>query len=429
MTDANRPSSWRAADYVVASLLAVVMAAGAWQLSGTLHPVLYQYWAAGLRTTDMWFDADIPRAACLATDRLAVQHQVTALHPLISSALYLPTRAITAVSPAPVIVAMRRFSALSAAVWIVTCYGLLRLMGSAVIDAILFGVLAAVSAAGMFWSAVPEIHILGSITLMLPVCLAAFRAGGRGRGEAWLTLVSAASLSITITNWISGLAAAWIERGGRRAAQISINAFVLVSLLWCVQAVWFPANRYFVGERGPFDAVVPADPAGAGRALTALMSHAVVMPLAAVTTDPGSAPGLSVQQSGLGSSGGWGMMATSLWLLVLGAGGLELWRHHRHEAASRLLVIVIVCQVVLHLVVGDETFLYAMQIAPILIAAAAFAARGRHRSAVRVAVLMLIASAGINNWTQFERSSGLVAAAGGGLVGQGAVLQPADACR
>ena len=34
-----------------------------------------------------------------------------------------------------------------------------------------------------------------------------------------------------------------------------------------------------------------------------------------------------------------------------------------------------------------------------------------------------------NNWTQFERSSGLVAAAGGGLVGQGAVLQPADACR
>ena len=67
------------------------------------------------------------------------------------------------------------------------------------------------SAGAVFWLTVPESYGLGSITLMLPLALLA--AGAWRRIPAgWWVAASAASLSITVTNWMSGLTAALQER-------------------------------------------------------------------------------------------------------------------------------------------------------------------------------------------------------------------------
>jgi hypothetical protein len=107
---------------------------------------------------------------------------------------------------------------------------------------------------------------------------------------------------------------------------------------------------------------------------------------------------MSVQHSAIGSSGAWGVAATALWgaLLVLAAIGLLSARGDR--AMRLVLGATIAGQVVLHAIYGEETFLYAMHIAPLLILAAALAssATSWRRTILALAVALTFAAA-VNN--------------------------------
>jgi hypothetical protein len=93
-----------------------------------------------------------------------------------------------------------------------------------------------------------------------------------------------------------------------------------------------------------------------------------------------------------------------------------------------LLGAVIAGQLALHLVIGKESFLYAMHIAPLLIAVAACGTLGRQRVVVLVMAASLVMTAGVNNWRQFERAVESVNAIAEDASAKGAVFQPADEC-
>ena len=83
----------------------------------------------------------------------------------------------------PEIRAVWLINAASAGAWLALIYGLLRAFGLHRPDAVIFTLLAGVSAAAVFWFPVPETYCLGTLSLLLPLLLA---ARGRCRtGRSW----------------------------------------------------------------------------------------------------------------------------------------------------------------------------------------------------------------------------------------------------
>jgi hypothetical protein len=410
-----------AIDVAIGLLLATITGAASFERSGRIHPVAFQYVAGGFETSDIWFDADLPKMACLMSDRQAGQHSITTEHPLISLLAYAPTRAVRAIAGTGKAVAIRVVVAIASATWAAMLFTLLRVIGCRAIDAALFTLLGIVSAAGMFWMAVPESFLPGAITLLLPLWAAV-----RARRESSIALASAASLSVTITNWIAGLALAATALPRRRAVQVSANALVIVSALWFVQSWLFPENVYFLGSSRAIELAHNERPQPL-QALVVMLSHSMVMPSLGAMADA-RWRGLTVQSASPAHDGAVAVIAVILWAAVLIAGARSFGSGPAPRA-FRIVCLVTLAAQSLHLVFGKETFLYVPHIMTLLIVVAAHGVFGRFRTAILAMAMALIVAAGVNNWRQFGAAAAFVQNIGDEAAGAGATFEIAGACQ
>ena len=150
---------------------------------------------------DVWFDSDAPRLLeeMLHRDR---GHKRTTVHPLFPLVAYPPVKVLRMLGVEP-LTAVRGVLAAVASAWIVAMFALLRLLGTRRRDAVLFSLLAALSAGALFWFPVPETYPFGSLTI-LGVLLVVSLAQRRRLPILWHILASALSLSITTSNWMVG---------------------------------------------------------------------------------------------------------------------------------------------------------------------------------------------------------------------------------
>lgn len=396
------------ADIVIAAVLAIVTAAAAIDRVWQIHPVVYRYTVGGVRTTDVWFDADIPKSVCLATNRHTEQNNTTSEHPLIAALLYVPAMALRLLLPIDGLRSAGAAIALWSGVWIAVFYGTLRAMGLGIVAGGAFALVAATSAAAIFWSPVPESFLIGAISMLLPMVLVlrGRRAWHRGLLPA---LASAAALSVTVTNWFTGLLATWLMTRPRRAVQISALAFSLVSAAWLVQSFWFPGATTFVSlERAVNESerMPQASPLEAARVLAI---HSMVMPSIAHVTFPERPMWqLSVQQSAVGSAGPLGVAATVLWLGLLTAGLVQLARRPPSRPFRTVLVASLLVQYAIHVLLGRETFLFAMHFTPLLVMIAACAGLRERSRGIAGAAVALAAMLAVHNLTQFGVAAGHV---------------------
>lgn len=397
----------RTTDIVIVAMLVLMVMTASLYRSSRVAPGIYNYVAGGQPVSDLWFDGDLPRMCLAMTERLAIQSAVTSEHPLLQLFTFAPTQAIRRVTGATALDSIRWTVAVMAGLWIATCYLMLRLMRCRAGDAFAFASLAAVSAAGLAWTMVPELHLPGAITLMAPLCLVAARMRGLEISEFVYTLSSALSLSATISNWFAGIAAAFLERPWRQALQISANALLLVSALWAVLSLWFPEQVYFLGADRTFTKFAETPTPQFLATLISFVSHSVVMPAMTIFVEANGSHDLSVQQSLPGSSGWPGMVATVLWLGLLTVGTKEASRPTHRTPFTILLMVVLLGQLVLHAVFGRETFLFSSQFVPFLVALAAFGSLGGRRRAVIAITWVVVLAAGINNWHQVESATSL----------------------
>jgi hypothetical protein len=395
----------RAIDLVVVTLLVVVVMAASLHRSSRVPAAIYEYTVGGQSVSDLWFDGDLPRMYCASTDRFAAQFAITAEHPLLPLMTFVPAEVISQISGASPIDSIRWTVAMTAGLWIAFCFLLLRLMQCRTGDALAFTALAAVSAAGLAWTTVAELHLPGSITLLIPLCLVAAKARGFSVSEFADTAASALSLSVTISNWFSGVGAAFLDRRWPRALQISANGLLIVSALWAALSWWFPEQVYFLGSFRTIEKVVETSSPNPLAATIAFVSHSIVMPAITIFIEPDGSRDLSVQQSLLGSSGWLGIVATALWFVLLGLGIREAMRSAHRGAFRTLLLATVGVQLLLHTVFGRETFLFSIQFAPFLIALAAFGGLGIGRRAVIAVTWTLVLTAGINNWRAIEQAT------------------------
>lgn len=348
---------------------------------------------------DVWFEADLPTVADTVLHRWSVQSR-NARHPLFpllatGSAYGLRAAGLTDRS----ILAL--LSAMAAAAWVGLFFSIARSITTRQSDAIVFTLLACSTSSAMFWLAVPETYTLGSVTLLAPLALTAMDAERRMPEGAYVA-ASVVSMSVTSTNWMCGICAAVARWPWRRALQISINAVFAVGVIWAVQRIIFPTAPFFFGYSNEGRFVLPAASGGPGPVARALFFHTIVMPRIDLIPEPKWGTVMSVQRSPIASSGVWGVAATIAWAALVASTLVGLVSSRGNARVRFVLFATLAGQVLLHLLYGEETFLYAVHVAPLLVLTAALGSVSRWRRVILVIAVLLACAAAMNNVRQLE---------------------------
>jgi hypothetical protein len=297
---------------------------------------------------EAWFGSDARRVHAAMSDRHAVHRPQ--VHPVFS---------LIAVGPVYI---LRHFSRLSpyratatlvagiAGLWAAALYALLRALGCRRTDAIAFTLLGITTAAGVFWLPLRETYALGSLGVLAALSLMA--DSPRWRSPTWLWIVaSAATLAVTVTNWMFGLLGAALLLPIRRALRVTLGAFMLVVGLWSVQRALVPAARFFIAGAEERGYMYRPSWTRFAQVLTTLTIHSIVAPRVLRLAEGGHPRGidnglrlpqanqLTVQTAAIGSGGMWGAGATVAWLAMLGLGVRAAMRRSRSERIWLVLLL------------------------------------------------------------------------------------------
>lgn len=355
---------------------------------------------------DVWFEADIHRVTYDMTNRLGA-HWRTNVHPLFPLMAYPTTKALRIAFKLPPLEAVRIVITVVASLWISTLFILLRLIGCRRIDAALFSTLGAVSAASIFWFAVPETFSFGSLSILLSLGIIVL-ARHRKISLFWYVIVSVLTFSFTITNWMAGIIMAFVKFSWRRALIITASAFCAVVLLWAIQSHFFPKVRLFHKISGEKRYMLPPNFNDRVNAARSFMFHSIVMPAfelqQKVKDDNRVITIMTTQSSSSGSGSVWGVIAAGLWAPLLGLGLWSLFFSKQNQQMRVALGLILLGQFVLHLMYGPETFLYSLHFAPLLVILAALSTQTRARMITLIVTGLLLVFLIINNTIQFNRA-------------------------
>jgi hypothetical protein len=361
-----------------------------------------------LPADDAWFQGDISRVYRNMTSGNS-NHYRAKVHPLFS------------ISTLPVVAGLARLGvdrmmsclglmALMAGIWTGALFIMCRTLTGHLGQASLFTLIGWASSASLFWLAIPETYAWGSLGIILALTLIALTEY-RPIKEGWYVLVSAFTLGYTITNWMAGLGVAWVGLGLKRAIQVGVNGFFLVSMGWGIQKYFIPSTGFILDVKEEFAYL---NPGGPFQVLGSFFFHTLIAPAVQVTRNPlGQGPLiLAFQPSWPGSGGGWGILATLAWMGLLGLG---VWGAFKPGLGrfKMALGLILAGQLGLHVVYGEETFLYSLHFLPLLIGLATLAPWVRVTWALGG---ILVISLALNNWTQFIKASSLARAAVMGMM-------------
>ncbi|MBS0171648.1 MAG: hypothetical protein JSR62_14965 [Nitrospira sp.] len=388
------------------AVLAILFASAAAGVFYTLHgqhdPALFT------EINDVWFQSDLKRVSDNMTDRFSRGHYRVKVHPLHSLLTYSPTLLLRKSGFAP-LQAVQLVTASIAGFYLLMYYALLRAIGCLRVDALVFSLLGACSAAALFWLSVPESYGLGATSIVIGLLLTA--TATHRRQAVWKYIaVSAMTLSVTVTNWMVGILATITAHNLKRAAIITLVAFFLVAILWGMEKQIFPTATFFIGDREEGRYLVWPSIRRIVSVLDTVFFHTMISPTITVAGTAGHDwPLLSMQNSVPGSSGLLGIAGILLWSLLLGLGLWALLSGNTPRAIRIALGLTLLGQLSLHTLYGDETFLYSLHFLPLLTSVAALSTLTHLRIPAMVIALALIPIAGANNWQKFSEAIALAA--------------------
>ena len=391
-------------------IVAIALVAGlvSYQGAYSINPALT--WDK--QTTDTWFNNDTTRTF----DDMAVyavDHYRTNLHPLFVMSTMPFVYALRGLFSWDAVTAVRVVLATNTSIWFGLLFITLRLIGCRRLEATLFSILAAVSAASVFWFTMPETYQFGSSTMLMGLGLVAL-AEYQKLSPLWYVLVGVLTLGITITNWMVGILAAFVKFRPKQAAVITVASFAIVAFLILVQKAILPAfNAGFlrlgvdaVNEAGT-TGVLKAEFGGPMTSIKSVIFDTMILPAIGLVKNTHGFPAwpiMSVQWSAPGSGSIWGAIAVVLWMALFSLGIWALFSIRQHRAFRLVLGLSLLGQIVLEAVYGDERFPHSTHILPFLILVAALSIFTRARVLALVLTGALILTAGANNALLFEQA-------------------------
>jgi hypothetical protein len=394
--------------------LAIGLLAGALSLFLSAFLDLRLYDEGGF---DVWFQADTPRVFGAMADGLGKYHFRTSVHPLFSvlSTPFVSSLRLLGVSPffaARLLVALSGF--VSAGALFLSFRGLgIPKWGSGLFVCVLLA-----SATYLNWFCIIETYAMSaaSICLMLLVLISARTS----RSSVW-TLASAATLAVTITDWVLGIAATFVRLEPRRVLRVTIGALVLVVAISIWQKSLYPSAVYFfnpfrLAHEGTYTPLRSAKNFHQWRPWENLRS---VLLSSAVAPSPQLVSGelaggwvgekiITNQQSSVGTYSPADWLAAIAWTALILCGIDGAYRSVSHRSIVLAVTIYLCSQVFMCLVYGAITFLYSCLFFPSLVLLAGFGWFSRARSAsVSSAVIFVICGA-YGNFMHFKEAVALV---------------------
>ena len=371
------------------------------------------YLAAGLsldplladpRAANVWFDSDLPyRMETMARPEDGMHHGgAHPLFPSIARVLMVGGRALTPWSSEPLLAA-RVALALAGGLWVAALHLLFRRMGLGAGDATLFAAVGAVSAGALFWFPVPETFALAGLGVTFALIVAASATPSVLALAAGCVASAACILTNGVVGGLAVVTHCWAPRRWKTGLAALSLAFVSMAAAWTAQE-WDRGSPFFLSRQLTEyrQHTFPPSLERTARIVPALLSHPMV------------APGLRNDRAKFrrmppGSSGPLGAVATAGWWVLLGLGAVALAREARRRAVVPLAITTagsLLFMLALHLTLGREMFLYAMDVLPLLlVVAAASTWPERGRRLVRVLACALILLGGVNNARQFVKSA------------------------
>ncbi|MBF2026599.1 MAG: hypothetical protein IGS48_07515 [Oscillatoriales cyanobacterium C42_A2020_001] len=366
------------------------------------EPVISDFYAQ-----DAWFGSDVPTVFGNLTS-LQSDFGRNNKHPLFPLFVFPPIFLIGKLFRIESILAAKIVLALVTALWTGLLFVLFRLIGCRRLDATLFTLVGGFSAAAIFWFVVPESFPFGSLTILIALVFVALTQY-RKFSPAWYVALNVVTLSVTITNWMAGILVTIVNYHWKKFLQVMLITFGVANALWIVQRVVFRNSGYsfslrtFIGEKK-----FMAEPEH-GSVLSAISSffyQTIVMPAAQFTDSPDRPgwPDITGNTLAPGSGGLFGTLAVLAWTGLLCLGIWGFFSTKQHPKLRIVLGLTILGQLLMHSVYGrQETFIYSLHFAPLLIALAAFSVLTRLRLVGLALAGVLVVSAGINNRSQFDQ--------------------------
>jgi hypothetical protein len=316
---------------------------------------------------NVYFQTDCSLVYSNMTERLA-NHYRTGMHPLFSILTWPIVSALGAAGVAP-FAAVGALLTLNAAGTGALAYLVLRRLGLAPFDAATFALSLAGSVAVVFFGNVPETFAFGGTTILLMLWI----VGSARPGVPALVLGNAATMSMTLTNFMVGVAGTLrLDSKDRKTAlKVWALAGAIVASFSLLSKLVFRSSGY----AGDFRRYVQWVRTPQLSDVRSFFVHSTVMPATVVRPPPDHLGFLEAvaEAATVGSGGLLGIVATVGWLALLGAGLYAAATRAENRRLRDVLLISVAGQLGLHLCFADGPFLFSAHFAPLLLLLAAHA--------------------------------------------------------
>ncbi|WP_019502675.1 hypothetical protein [Pseudanabaena sp. PCC 6802] len=358
---------------------------------------------------DVWFGSDIPTVFGNITS-VNSDFGRNNKHPLFPLLVFPLVFAVSKLFHLEPLSAARIVAVGVSVLWVSSLYALFRVMGCYRLDATLFSLVGAVSAAGIFWLVIPESFSFGSLTIILGLVFVALTQF-RSLSTAWYVAVNVLTVSITITNWMVGILATFANHRWRKMLQILAISLLVATGLWILQRIVFTNSGFpfqpgtFIGEK---KFISTPGKGGILAVMSAIFFQTMVMPATQIVDFPIRPDWIKFDVNTLAPASGswWGAIAVFSWTALLGLGVWGFFTTKQQPKLRLVLGLTLIAQVLMHSIYGvEETFLYSLHFIPLLLTLAAFGLFTRLRLLSLLLVATLIVSAGMNNRSQFSAAA------------------------
>lgn len=357
------------------------------------------------RSLDRWYEGGMGRVVENMTSRTS-NHERVKLHPIFPIATNPIIHTMNKVFGLDPTLAVRVYIASIGFLWMLGLYTLLRMIGCRILDTILFCILAALSAASIFWFTVPETFSFGSLSILLALLIVPISQQYAVSPVIFVSM-NVATLGFVITNWMAGILATFATNTFRRAMHIAVYSFVLVVLLWGMQKYIYPDATFFLGNEAETVHLnlLTHRSGGPSQVATSFFYHTLIMPDIKIHNHwYWGAPVMLTQSSPPGSASIWGKGSVAIWTVLLLIGICSLLLTKEHLRLRIVLGLLLMGQLALHIAYGAETFLYSLHFIILLIPLAALGTLTKYRKLIIVLMIFLIPCVTVNNLAQFDKS-------------------------
>lgn len=382
----------------IVAIISLLFAALTFKRAGLLHPAIFEYgYRDGIWTSNLWFDGDIPKIKFMLSDRFFVGHNLTSEHPFMSFLLYFPFSLINTVLKLPIISTIRIFVTGVTIIFSVLTFLLLKKNGHKYIDSIIFTLLGLVSASATFWLLVPEAFSLGALSIIGALLLVESESFSRHPLVKGI-LINLVSISVTITNWTTGIFYTLINSKLSAAIKIFLGTVVSASLIWALEKLIFPSAKYFLTNSGRTgESFYTLSISRVIEVTRSFFMHTMVMPTQSILERAANSKTLSIQTSSFSYESVFGYIGLILWVILLVTGLIMTMASIRRDKVSLVVLLTLLSQLGLQLVFGRETFLYSMHFLPLFILTAANSLKTRFRIPMLIIAILAILFWVVNN--------------------------------